>query len=556
MKNSKIILSILTTIVLVLLSATISFAAPKVTWVGCDLFSGIMTFTGVELESVTGVNNDIDLSKLIITNGGRSYQFKSRKVEITNDTSFSISLAKKEVTDLQLILDTENEPEYDEIYECYITKYNVIFAPGWNGKNSKVVTCMLYAGSDLPSIDYIEYHSNLKEIWVHTQNVKRKTGYNCEINPSRFIITDMKDIFIRLSASGGKIPLDQQSPDWGNGTGCEAICIPLKKSELDILDTLKINDRLKVIVLDGWSTPYSLGYSDTESNRHHYSLSICPDLNVSSHFYPNILTLEHSSLVPQIELTEPTQTELNNPLYIQGEITVGGVIKVDIDTRGDIYLVPAKYSTIGTTTQVSVNADYSKEELDAMIASKTGIKVSDDSVHNNGSIKTVSIPTTSLQMETDCETYCILGAAKSGETFYNKELRTIDTPVFSGTTVIGVIVTGTVTYVQPPPDPVTYTILNKKLPATMSASLMKQALVPGYCQQYIIKYSIPEGHSAHYYMTDEKFADMYFPRTKESSIGFGTTCAENDVIYPEIGYSVYLLEVDENDRFIKYKKVK
>jgi len=69
-----------------------NYAAPTVTSATYDASTNVLTVTGANLVSKSGATNDVAVSLLTLTGEGGNYTLTSSDVEITNDTTFSITL--------------------------------------------------------------------------------------------------------------------------------------------------------------------------------------------------------------------------------------------------------------------------------------------------------------------------------------------------------------------------------------------------------------------------------------------------------------------------------
>jgi hypothetical protein len=352
----KLSFSTLIAISLFILLSSISFADDL--GIGIDLYSGTMEVCD---NSNLDLILDIDVTKLTISNGERSYQFKTKKIK-TNSNPFTVTLDKKDIDALYLVLDKRGNTAKNGL------NYSGTFAPGWNGKTSKVCTGWIDMINDAPSIKGVTYDYNTKLIYIDTQNVRMKTSTVPELNPSKIIITDMDTLFVQLSATTAKLGTGVNA---SNST--ERMCVTLSKKEIAALDSkIKSNTVLKIILLDGWSTINSLGMSDIDKRM---------SLSVTGYSTP-VVELGNKSL---------------DVTLLEGNMTVGGSISASIDRSGLIYLVPEDKISLSVL------------ELDEMVASNTAVKVC---ALKAGS---VTIPTAKLLMNVPHEIYCLLGVSNSGE---------------------------------------------------------------------------------------------------------------------------------------------
>jgi large repetitive protein len=99
---------------------------PEITRARYDLNTGSLVITGTSFLRLTGVNNDIDVSKLTITGqGGATYTLTSANVDITSATSFTIILNPADKAVISKIVDKKGEQSSGG------TIYNLSAAAGW-----------------------------------------------------------------------------------------------------------------------------------------------------------------------------------------------------------------------------------------------------------------------------------------------------------------------------------------------------------------------------------------------------------------------------------------
>jgi len=110
----------------------VAFAAPPAAFISAtyDASTGAFVITGTNMVSVPGSNNDIQLSKVIITDSvNHSYTLKS-KGEITNSTTATIVLSSAERAALNAFLDKSGTESMSG------GKYQINVLAGWNGTSS------------------------------------------------------------------------------------------------------------------------------------------------------------------------------------------------------------------------------------------------------------------------------------------------------------------------------------------------------------------------------------------------------------------------------------
>ncbi|MDP3392399.1 FG-GAP-like repeat-containing protein [Sediminibacterium sp.] len=99
---------------------------PSITSATFDASTGVLVVTGVSLTAFTGANNDIDVSKITLTGqGGSTYTLTTANVEITNATSFSVTLNATDRAALVSILNKNGTSSQSA------TTYNLAAAANW-----------------------------------------------------------------------------------------------------------------------------------------------------------------------------------------------------------------------------------------------------------------------------------------------------------------------------------------------------------------------------------------------------------------------------------------
>ncbi|WP_269611906.1 DUF4214 domain-containing protein [Prochlorococcus marinus] len=100
--------------------------SPTLTSATFDTATGILSLIGNNLPAYPGTSNDIDVSKLTITgNGGSTYTLTSTDVELTSNTSASITLNTSDQTNLVSLLNKNGTSSSQG------TTYNIAAADNW-----------------------------------------------------------------------------------------------------------------------------------------------------------------------------------------------------------------------------------------------------------------------------------------------------------------------------------------------------------------------------------------------------------------------------------------
>lgn len=99
---------------------------PAITSITLDATSGVLVVTGTGFLKKSGATNDIDVGKLTITGeGGSTYTLTSSNVEITDGTSFSVTLNAADLAALKLIMNKAGTSSTGG------TTYNIAAAEDW-----------------------------------------------------------------------------------------------------------------------------------------------------------------------------------------------------------------------------------------------------------------------------------------------------------------------------------------------------------------------------------------------------------------------------------------
>ena len=98
---------------------------PTITSATYDSTTGVLAVTGTGFLKLSGATNDIDVSKLSISGDATAYSLTSSSVEITNSTSFSVTLNATDKTALQTRLNKNGTSSVGAV------TYNLAAAEDW-----------------------------------------------------------------------------------------------------------------------------------------------------------------------------------------------------------------------------------------------------------------------------------------------------------------------------------------------------------------------------------------------------------------------------------------
>ena len=165
--------------------------SPTVTSATFDAATGTLVVTGTNMISLTGANNDIAVSKLTLTGeGGATYTLTSSDVEITSNTSFSVTLNASDKTAVNMMLNKNGTSSTGA------TTYNLAAAEDWaQGADAAVVTADLTGNGitvsnvGVPTITSATYDASTGTLVVTGTSMSRMSGATNDINVSKLTLT-------------------------------------------------------------------------------------------------------------------------------------------------------------------------------------------------------------------------------------------------------------------------------------------------------------------------------------------------------------------------------
>ncbi|WP_167730368.1 DUF4347 domain-containing protein [Terasakiella sp. SH-1] len=166
-----------------------SVPAPTVTSAAYDYSTNILTVTGTGFVRNSGGANDVDVSDLTLTGeGGASYTLTSATdVEITNATTFSVTLSGADIVGVESLLNK------DGLSADSGTTYNLAAAAGFMagdstsaGDASAGITVSNYAA---PTITSVAYNYTTNQLVVTGTNFVSKSGGANDVDVSLLTIT-------------------------------------------------------------------------------------------------------------------------------------------------------------------------------------------------------------------------------------------------------------------------------------------------------------------------------------------------------------------------------
>lgn len=168
-------------------------AAPTITSATYDYNSNVLTVTGENFLKKSGATNDIDVSKLTITGeGGATYTLStSSSVEITNGTTFSLTLSGADIHNVEALLNKDGTTS-----ATAGTTYNLAGAEDWAvGADAAVnvadttgngITVSNYA---VPTVTSATFNYATGVLTVTGTNFVSKSGASNDIDISKLAFT-------------------------------------------------------------------------------------------------------------------------------------------------------------------------------------------------------------------------------------------------------------------------------------------------------------------------------------------------------------------------------
>jgi hypothetical protein len=166
-------------------------AAPTITSATYDASTGVLAVTGTGFLKLSGVTNDIDVTKLTLTGeGGTTYTLTTANVEITSGTAFSVTLNATDLAAVSLLINKNGTSSTDT------TTYNLAAAEDWAaGADSAVVVADL-AGNGItvsnvpvPTITSATYDYATNTLVVTGTGFLKKSGVTNDIDISKLAFT-------------------------------------------------------------------------------------------------------------------------------------------------------------------------------------------------------------------------------------------------------------------------------------------------------------------------------------------------------------------------------
>ncbi|HEY8096722.1 MAG TPA: cadherin-like domain-containing protein, partial [Methylobacter sp.] len=167
-----------------------NYAAPTVTSATYDAGTNVLTVTGANLVSKSGATNDVAVSLLTLTGEGGNYTLTSSNVEITNDTTFSITLNAADQVVVRGLMNKNGTSSSGA------TTYNLAAAEDWMAGTAVATVVADLTGNGItvsnvqtPTITSSTYDSDTGVLTVTGTNLFSKVGANNDIDLTKLTFT-------------------------------------------------------------------------------------------------------------------------------------------------------------------------------------------------------------------------------------------------------------------------------------------------------------------------------------------------------------------------------
>ncbi|WP_081813257.1 DUF4347 domain-containing protein [Methylobacter tundripaludum] len=167
-----------------------NYAAPTVTSATYDASTNVLTVTGTNLVSKSGATNDVAVSLLTLTGEGGTYTLTSSNVEITDATTFSVTLNAADQIVVRGLLNKNGTSSSGS------TTYNLAAAEDWMAGTAAATVVADLTGNGItvsnvqtPTITSSAYDSDTGVLTVTGTNLFSKVGANNDIDLTKLTFT-------------------------------------------------------------------------------------------------------------------------------------------------------------------------------------------------------------------------------------------------------------------------------------------------------------------------------------------------------------------------------
>lgn len=281
-------------------------AKPIITSAAYNANTKVLTVTGTNFLALTGANNDISVSKLIITGeGGTTRTLTTGNVEITNATTFAVTLNSADLLVLNPLINKNGNTSTGN------TTYNLATTNGWAaGEDASVNTAQTTISITVnnvqsPAITSAAYDGQTGILTVTGTNFYKLNGSNNDIDATKFTLAGENGITYTLQTT--------PSVEITNGTSFSLTLGNTDKYNISSIlnknGTLSVsNHTYNLAAADRWNAGADAATSIADLNANGITVS-----NYVNYVLPiQLVNFSHSIGNNEVVLNWSTNAEVNN----------------------------------------------------------------------------------------------------------------------------------------------------------------------------------------------------------------------------------------------------
>ena len=348
-----------------------NYAAPTVTSATYDASTNVLTVTGANLVSKSGATNDVAVSLLTLTGEGGSYTLTSSDVEITDATTFSVTLNAADQVVVRGLLNKNGTSSSGA------TTYNLAAAEDWMAGTAVATVVADLTGNGItvsnvqtPTITSSTYDSDTGVLTVTGTNLFKKVGANNDIDLTKLTFT---------GEGGGTYTLT-------NATGVEITSATSFTTTLTGADKTNVDALLnKVGTSSNDATTYNLAGADDWLTGADAAANIADAVNaVTVSISPKITSATYDAATGSLVVTGTNMQVMAgaandiiaNKLTFTGE---GGATYTLTDTANvELTSATAFTVTLSSTDKAAINQLVNKNGTASTGATTYNLAVADD----------------------------------------------------------------------------------------------------------------------------------------------------------------------------------
>ena len=181
--------------------------APVITSATYDASTGALVVTGSNFVSESGATNDVDPTKITLTgDASATYVLTTTAVEITNATTFTVTLNTTDITNINGLLNKDGTTSGTG------TTYNLAAADNWMAGAAASTDIADATGNGItvsnvtaPTITSATYDTSTRALVVTGTNFVNEVGSTNDVDPSKFTLTGDANATYVLTTSSVEI---------------------------------------------------------------------------------------------------------------------------------------------------------------------------------------------------------------------------------------------------------------------------------------------------------------------------------------------------------------